>query len=706
MESLLGWLKKDYIDKVNIKTTEFPLNRIKGFINLKYGLPIHQTGYTYMPFTISSSIIYSILYWKKGEPIYACVSPTFESSKGEFRDSFCNYKQVDEVFNKYPKVLCVIEDILLEKFKAKEFDMDYGIYTGEEYDYGEKSYSNIGIKLLAISGFMTLYRLTYNQIQLHTHKTYINMLNKLLEGIDKNFIFKHYKESKDIYNIIFRNDSERPYGQKLTPLTVGEVISVGDISYKPWRELIISYAVSDMVLNYISPNFAIGSNWTYLEGVDSTMFDNMIIRHKLTINKTIEKMVDDYKRIYEESSKIEDIEVYRENLLAEINDLNKNKLLSKVALARIDENVGFTMGTIPRNIRKAEIVQPHYNNFINDIDYFNKYIFDILYGCHVLHKKLGIINFDLHLNNVTIMKAYNFYKTKVTETGIQSITYAKGEGEKYCTAYTIGSNTYYFPFDGFYGSIIDFSDSIINSTFLDYTYRYGSGERQNEDEIIDKEKDEIYTKLADSLSYVEKNKDSVKGAIISNYDNMFKVIATIDYVTFLRKLRMTFERESEVVGDKRPFKVSEPIRKKLKSMEDRSLAYMLKIIQQVTTGTGAGRDAVQFPGDALIPEFFGSYTKKEENVAVFEAWNFNLNIEHSVGIYRNFPSWAKKDYIEDKYGDEVAKEFFKDRDLVNTKDSHIDFIMESVKIEADPKLNRFTPLTRTRNSRRKMFPVR
>ena len=138
-----------------------------------------------------------------------------------------------------------------------------------------------------------------------------------------------------------------------------------------------------MVLNYVCPSFAIGSNWTLIEGIDETMFDNSIIRHRLKTGEFIQNMVDEYKKIYEQSSKVEDVEKYRENLLDEIQDLHKYKVISKIALAKIDENVGFTIGTIPRNIRKAKIVQPHYNNLITDINYFNKYMFDILYGCHV-----------------------------------------------------------------------------------------------------------------------------------------------------------------------------------------------------------------------------------------------------------------------------------------------------------------------------------
>ena len=82
------------------------------------------------------------------------------------------------------------------------------------------------------------------------------------------------------------------------------------------------------------------------------------------------------------------------------------------------------------------------------------------------NKKLGVINFDLHLNNVTIAKVDTFYKTAVDKNGIVSIKYNKDE--KYVTEYVIDKDTYTFPFDGFYGCIIDFSDSLVSKPFLDY----------------------------------------------------------------------------------------------------------------------------------------------------------------------------------------------------------------------------------------------
>ena len=703
--SIASWIKDDYMKSIgyqgkNLKS--FPLNRIYAFIDLKCKLPLKHTGYVYTPYMIvhnSGNVIFSSIYWRDNKPIYICLSPTFESSKGEFRDTFCEYERINDVYKHFGKIISQLEDEIIKKINDDKFKINYGVYSGNESELNleDKDMHSIGIKLLTLSSFITIYRTIYNQIQLHTHKSYINIVNQIIT-IDKDFIFKYYDESKKIYNYVFRNNSERPYGQKLTPLTVGEVISVGNISYKPWRELIISYAVSDMVLNYVCPSFAIGSNWTLIEGIDETMFDNSIIRHRLKTGEFIQNMVDEYKKIYEQSSKVEDVEKYRENLLDEIQDLHKYKVISKIALAKIDENVGFTIGTIPRNIRKAKIVQPHYNNLITDINYFNKYMFDILYGCHVLHKKLGVINFDLHLNNVTIAKVDTFYKTEVDKNGIVSIKYNKDE--KYVTEYVIDKDTYTFPFDGFYSCIIDFSDSLVSKPFLDYAEKFI--ERSNEEDIIDKEKDEIYDKLADALPYAKKNKDKVKGIIISDYKNMFKVIATMDYITFLRKLRMTFEMDMEIGKrdtDKRKLNISPDIMEQLKRMEDESLKFMLTNLQKVITKNYTD---IPLPGDELIPEFFSAYKNIDnKNSKVYEAWNFNSINEGkwSVANPAFYPPWTKRDEVEKKFGKELTDEFFNGCKNIHIEDDlynpQLNFIVESLKMDTDPVLGKFSLHTRT-----------
>lgn len=702
MTEVIKWIKEEYNKVVKVDTHSAPINRIYGFIDLKYKLSMAPTGYVYMPFTMSIeegvSVIFATVYWKNNTPIFTCASPSYESSKGEFRDSFCNYSQFSKVFKDYSNVLDAYTDIIHKKVDAGSLNLDYGIYSGTDKfanainNDSVKDALNVydlqtmGIKLLALSAFTMNYRTYYNQTELNTHRTYVNMVHKVI-GENPELIFKDFKTSKKIYNNIFRNGGDRPYGQKVIPLTVGEVISLGNISYKPWREIVISYAVSDMVLNYVGPGFALGTNWTMIEGMDATMFDNVIIKDRIEENVKIQQLIKEYKRLYDLATNIPDVEGYSEGLLGQINDLNKNKLISRIAIGKVDENVGFTFTNIPRIIRKASIVPPHYEKLVTDLDMFNKYMFDLLYSCHVLHKRLGIIHFDLHLNNATIMKAYSFYKTDIDKNKVTSIKYNKEK--RYNVSYSIDEVHYVFPFDGFYGTIIDFSDSIINKTFLEYTDRFIA--RQDMDFIIDRERDEISSKIFEFLKYSGKDKDILRGSIISDYDDMFIAISTIDYITVLRKLRMTFENEMgfpKKDTDAREFKVSEVIMKKLKMMENRSLEYFLENVNRVMNRQSGDRRP-DWPGDVLLNEFFKNYITDSADLKkmnIYEAWNFNAEHKYSVSEYNSYPPWIKKGDIVEKFDKKIAEEFVREDYISNelkTSDTHLDFILETIGLESE-----------------------
>ena len=205
-------------------------------------------------------------------------------------------------------------------------------------------------------------------------------------------------------------------------MTVGETIKLDNIQYPTWRELFISYLVNDMVINSISPNFPIGSNWSYVEDAEEEMFDNYIIKERYKQNKNIIEMIDSLKTLYKDSEDIENIEESRSKIQNTICQLNLNKLLSNISIVIVDEFADQTIGTTIRTINNAKITPPHCKKFVTDVEFFDKIMFDLMYGCHVLHKRVGVIHFDLHLNNMTIANLDpSFYKRIVMNINIIKI---------------------------------------------------------------------------------------------------------------------------------------------------------------------------------------------------------------------------------------------------------------------------------------------
>ena len=114
MEALLNIMESEYKKNLDLQSVEGSktfkelintkdtpsMKRWLAFIDLKYKLTMYKSGYLYTPFkaTIKGiSIIYASIYWYNNRPIYAVLSPTYESSKGEFRDGFILYKMVELV---------------------------------------------------------------------------------------------------------------------------------------------------------------------------------------------------------------------------------------------------------------------------------------------------------------------------------------------------------------------------------------------------------------------------------------------------------------------------------------------------------------------------------------------------------------------------------------------------------------------------------
>ena len=680
MENLILWMRKLYDEQIDFDLIEgskeytkfikssvyFPLNRYRAFINLKYNLAMKTSGYTYITFTIKtdeSSSIYATAYYLENIPKFLCLSPTFISSKGEFRDGFIKFDQYEYVYKHHIKEITEIEEKILKKLQSGIISITYNLYPHTS-DTNIDDIDMLSIRLLVCSIYLIIYKKQFNQIQVHSDKVYVN----LIQEIDK---FENYKiETNDIFNRLFKGGFDRPFGQKLIPLSIGEAIKINNISYPAWKELFITYAVSDMVLNIISPTFPIGTNWTYLEGSNSDMFDNKMIKDKYKQNEDVTEIIENLQSLYKYSEGIDDMIQQREKIFETLSDLSSNKLLSNLALALVDEFASFTIGTIPRTIKNSNAIPPKYLKFVSDIHFFNKYMFDLMYGCHVLHKKIGIIHFDLHLNNMTIMDVdESFYS-------LEDNKYKYIKDKKYHTAFIVDDQqeTYIFPFEGSYGTLIDFSDSVISKDFLKFTDQFTRF--TNFEDIIDKEKEDIFNRLSTVLTYVKKYKDKVKGAIISEYDNMFKAITAIDFVFITRNIRLMLEKE--IPKDL----LSTEVLDRAIEMEDITLEYLLTSVQNVVDKEGK---PINYVGDILLSKFFKNYKyhKKKDNINLYEIYNFKARWNYSSIIYNKFPDWAKKDIIEKKYGKSVVDQLFRDGSLPKDieRDVHLAFLIERLNSE-------------------------
>jgi hypothetical protein len=664
---------KNYINEA----VSFPFTRQLGFINLKYSMGMHTSGYVYTTFRSiikGKSVIYAVVYFRDDEPKFISLSPSYESSKGEFRDSFIEYSALEYVFKHYGKELESIEETIMKALNAGKVDIDYTFYPGSKAI--QRDLNMLGIRLMTAATYLIIYKKLYSQIQQHIHKVYIESISSIID------INAYTIKNDKIYHRLFNSGFERPYGQKLTPLSVGEAININDISYPTWRELFLAYATADMVLNGIAPNFPVSANWTYIEGVAESTFDNILIREKFVHNKEVVTLLNGMKDVYKNSEDMVNMEDSRDKIYDSINYITSHKLLSNIAIARIDEFAGLTLTAIPPTVRRAKVVPPHYHQILTNIAYFDKFMFDLMYAAHVLHKRVGAIHLDLHLNNMTIMNVdSSFYK-------LEGDTYKYQKDKKYSTAFIVDQQqeTYIFPFDGYYASIIDFSDSLVSRNFIDYTGKYIT--HINFDDIIENEKETIFNKLSNSLSYVKRYKDKVKAAIVGKYDQMFKAITALDYVSITRNFRLMCERELDrpkLTSDERDFYIDEKILNRVQYMEEKCLEFLLESVQNVVDDEGK---ETQFVGDVLLRKFFKKYLYDQQQTKrsdLYEVYRYNADWKSSVALYEDFPIWAKREKVEEKLGKGAAEEMFGMRTVpINMeRDIHLAFLIENLSSRYD-----------------------
>ena len=229
MSDVYDFMRREYNEQLSIDMVEgskqykfilknaesFPLNRMLSFINLKYNLSMKTSGYTYVTFRIDNNKnkkIFAVMYLYDNEPKFVCLSPTFESSKGEFRDGFITYDIFNKGFEKFKSNLSKIEESIRNLISKGKIILDYVVYPGESLDNVELTI--LSLKLLIASICLVLYKKENGILQVHTDKLYIDMIkdiygdsikdNKLLNNIYEYFFYGNYKKS--IWSKINTND--------------------------------------------------------------------------------------------------------------------------------------------------------------------------------------------------------------------------------------------------------------------------------------------------------------------------------------------------------------------------------------------------------------------------------------------------------------------------------------------------------------------
>lgn len=693
MDDFNAWFTQLYIDSKNIDNLEgsalyrkymgslgtVPRKfsgemRMQKFIRLRYLYPISSEGYVAAVFyvkTASITTIFAMAYIRhNGEVEYVCLSPTYDSKDGEYRHSFISYKAFTQGYDKNAAVMSQYEEVVLGLIARDKLNISMDIFPSDE---GKIQDERLPIKLLSAVLLVDIRKVAVGSISVHTNTEFLEFVKSMIELAPNLVETSKINERVGIY---FMNGS--PYqsrvecGQKVVPLTLREVMFPNNINFGAWRELYARQKASDLVINMITPSMAIENQWFYINDCNQGIFQNMSMRRQYQRSKTVDMAVAQLRS----ARKIIDPELKQENsaslasfdahVYESIEDAQGFLLLSDVALCTTMEHIGETFGTFTL-AAKTKIIQ---KDVLSSIDAFEKLAFDMLYGAHCAHKKIGIVHTDIHPNNMTLYRIMDNPSSFIKDPVVAYIIGPHGEAD-----------TFVFPFNGIIGCLIDFSRCIYGPALVkELSAEMGSIPVQNfyRDQIP-----RIMRTLERyAPTFAKNNQEKIKAALLKNGEITFRILSYVDYIAISHSLAQTVS--------KHPIDASPAMTKFVQSIEKSSREYFVTYLHDLVESQNFSEMKVVFAGDALLAKIFDKYKfdlRKHKNTSLCDIFNFNNELKSSGQNYDNFPIWAKLSEMVKQFKDlDVTKlverglEPFFDSLLLNPK---IETIADRVRAEQD-----------------------
>ncbi|GFR89304.1 BA71V-C717R [Elysia marginata] len=654
--------------------------RIQSFHILKFGYPLRRAGYVAAAFLarvfasgstpLHHETYFAYAYWpreescKSGPPEYICHSPTFESRDGEYRHRFIWFKQFLEGYEALTPLLAPLERMLLEAVGNNELEIDLFFFPSDDKKLhgglvsGPVSYSDearLGVKSLAVAMALDVVRAQNGTLQNHASNSYCTVMQLL---------YKRCTECFSAWDLHIRNrfavfeagKENQPYraqcGQKLVPLTIRESLQVNNINLAPWREVWIAQRATDLVINSIAPAFPIFNNWTYLDGADRSLFSNKAMHERYARSTQAKAVCINLRHARAAIGSAASTDHRMCGLDAHVYDAiayaQDYVLLTELAMCSTSEYVGMTVRTIPDIARKSEKVALGFLRMFSEPAMQARYLFDLCYGAHMLHTRVGAIHVDLHLNNMTVYELGHQYYDGVQRFTNPTIAYVAGpRGE---------ADTYVFPHDGFFACLIDFSRAILGpaarpqieaesgKAFATSFYR---GQVSRALHALDH-----YVS-----GFVRLHQEKIKGLLLAEPDTMFSVMTAIDFLAVGRNFGALLREVSEAARapcDKRTLEVAPEGITLAARIEKIALEHLVINLTELVHGSRPRE--VRNAGDFILPGAFDEFRYLAwagadpaeaslrpyplHSATLTDVYNAAVPLEYSSTDYARYPPWA------------------------------------------------------------------
>jgi len=550
---------------------------------------------------------------------YVCTGPTFKSQDGEWRGRMIIWDQFNAIFEKYSAVFEPIEQMVIERMNASELSFQTDFYFpegGSQHRLLLEDSVNclrLPIKYFILCWVYDFYNIHYgiapNHINLeYKHVFYqsenVSLFDKaiLLAGGDKDYtdIMAAIAYCKHI-NSVRRAMYPLQCGQKLVPLTALEASQIGDINFSIWREIYISTITSNLVLNFISPSFSIINNWYYIQHAHNGMFDNKTMHAKYEQSGIADKMsirlVEINKANYVDNnfdkgpinSKFFEMS---ENIKDSISYADNNIKLTDLVIGLTSEYVGRTLRDIPKMAVMDVIMLNILGKIFSCDGIFTKHMFEYVYAIYCMNTKIGAIHGDLHLNNVTIHRLYNFADST---TGKIYITDPR-------IAYIIGPAAYIFPHIGSFSTIIDFSRAIIGDR--------ARLERDFSVDFVNQYDEYQHGRILHILHHyfpalMKKYESEIRNLLVENFPLVFKIFSAIDSYVLMSNIKLMIELEEAFTSGKLP--LAPCAIKLLTRIADQAEKFITANMQKAALGSIKSVDEIPWPNHQIIQDCFSDY---------------------------------------------------------------------------------------------------
>jgi hypothetical protein len=657
---------------------------MSNFLKLRLRYPLSSAGYSCLVLSAEAggaAAHYAYVHWRRGQetggPEYICISPTFDSRDGEYRRRFIRYPVFAVACERLTAKLEPFEAAVLQLTAAGRLALKATIYP--ENQAGEVADKTLELRLMVLAFAMALaldiWEISHNISMVHASGEYTKIMKTVAENVTGLAeLSRDFSLAPELLTLV-RGEPDLfavQCGQKLVPLSEREAMQPGDYNLAGWRELAVTQLVGDLVLNFVSPSFALYNQYTYIEGADAGLFENAPMEERYVRSLVAGRAAHSLREARQTVDGAKDANYYTGELSAKIYEsleyAQSYLLMSPVAMMHTMEDVGWSLRSLDIFARRAPTQWPAVLASFASLDSAARLIFEPVYAAHCLHKKLDVAHTDIHGNNLTFyMWGLAHMQRLAKGTGLPDYTpYYDDPVVLYVAGERGEADSYVFPAAGNSCCIIDYSRCILGPGFRQ-RLEAGRSPQYATHFYRDQVNRVMRTFHRYAPSIVAKNEVAIKAAVLANFEAAFPVLCTVDFLSIGRSIKsaLTDAAASAAEGDAREFKVTEEAIAFAGKLEAAAFDQLVTGLHDLAESAGnrARLPPPPLPGAALIQKLFAPWSFQRSaarlrTAQLVDAYSFQNELRFAGADYARWPTWARLDEIERHLGEYKLTDLF------------------------------------------------